>query len=113
MILVVTQNGTLYNISDFKFITIENVVDNDEPKFGIVVNQTYIIGYYNTEKQAIKAVTWIASRIGECFNPNTAIIIPTPEDIDNLFAFEEEQKMNVGDKKDDNTTDVQQIQIEI
>ncbi len=104
MILIVTQNGTLYNVSDFKFITIENVVEkeNDKPKFGIVVNQTYVIGYYNTEKQAIRAVTWIANKIGECFNPNIAIVIPTPEDIDNLIAFE-----NTKDEKDDDTTDVQ------
>ena len=84
MTLIVTQNGTIYNISDFKFITIENVKQNEEDKFGIVIDQTYVIGYYDTEEQAIKTITWIANKIGANFNSNISIVIPTVEEIENF-----------------------------
>lgn len=123
MTVIVAQNGTIYNISNFEFITIENVTENDEEKFGIVVNQTYIVGYYDTEEQAIKATTWIASEIGKTVNPNVAIIVPTAK------ALEEAEQLQSIDIPisdftnmltnttqegevvlDDNTTNVQEIQ---
>lgn len=101
MTLIVTQNGTIYNISDFKFITVENNQDENSPlKYCIVINRTYIIGYYNTEEQAIKAVTWIANKIGESFNPNIVIVAPTIDAINELI---ESEKNEVADN--DDTTD--------
>lgn len=83
MISILTQNsGAIINADN---ITAISIVATEDGKFDVVADQNYILGIYDSVKDAMRVLTWIASGLGEytdsrnlCFTmPTNEVLHPT------------------------------------
>lgn len=75
MIIFVTQTKGIVAFNDNSYIGAIPMEDN---KISIILNNTYILGAYDTENEAIQIMDWIASTIGSHkSDENLSISMPT------------------------------------
>lgn len=103
MISIKTQNNALVNIDNYKSIHIhveqQQVDENDIRNIvEIVLDNTYILGYYNSVDDALIVLDYISDSIADA-KTNTVIVMPQLSD---LIPPQEEVK-------DDNEGNVQEV----
>ena len=79
MVAVLTQSRAIVNLN--KITTISAVKDEND-LIAVVADQTYILGYYNTEVDATIVINWIASAIGsQSESANICITMPLSNEV--------------------------------
>ena len=77
MLIVITQNKALVNISNFESISVQQ--DDDDNT--CITCDGYVLGYYSQD-EAVYAVQWIAQNIANSKDENTCIIMPQEIDLE-------------------------------
>jgi len=71
MLIVITQNKALVNISNFESISVQQ----DEDDNTALVCDGFVLGYYSQD-EAVYALQWIAQTIADSKEVNTCIVMP-------------------------------------
>lgn len=71
MLIVVTQNKALVNISNFESISVQQ----DEDDNTVLVCDEFVLGYY-PQDEAVYVLQWIAQSIADSKELNTCIVMP-------------------------------------
>ena len=71
MLIVITQNKALVNISNFESISVQQ----DEDDNTALVCDEFVLGYY-PQDEAVYVLQWIAQTIANSKELNTCIVMP-------------------------------------
>ena len=75
MIVFITQTKGIVSFNDTSHI---GAMLDENNKISIVLNDTYILGRYETEEEAVEVIDWIAKTIGSHkSDENLSISMPT------------------------------------
>lgn len=79
MIWVLTQNKAMVNLSAMQTITVQ--YDEDNNKY-VVLADDFILGYFNTQDDAVAIILWISDTIGNTKKENQVLVIPNNVKVD-------------------------------
>lgn len=74
MIIVVTQNKAIVNISNFRTIYVDVETEDNQERY-LVTDGTYVFGVYKTRDDALRVIDWLAEGLAKGNSSETTCMV--------------------------------------